>query len=63
MSSKRCPDCSWAHPRLLESSRLTAVDNYCCASCGHVWTSDKETGAFLQHVTTPRQSTPKRTAS
>jgi len=47
-----CPACDNATPRWLEdSSNISRVTYYHCDDCSHVWTTDKTTGAILDHVT------------
>ena len=50
--SVRCPACSVASPQWLEStSKLADVNYYRCQGCGHVWTTNRDNGAILHHVT------------
>jgi hypothetical protein len=46
-----CPNCTAMAPRELEASRNAFVNYHRCVECGHVWTTDKQTGAILTHVT------------
>jgi hypothetical protein len=38
----------------MDMSRECSVDYYRCESCSHVWTVDRVTGEFIQHVTVER---------
>ena len=54
MPATICPSCNARTPRSLEyTSAFAHVNYYRCerVECGHIWTTDKETGAILQHVT------------
>ena len=47
-----CPACDDPSPHLLvELSKDSAVDYYRCQNCRHVWTTSKETGEIVRHVT------------
>jgi Zn ribbon nucleic-acid-binding protein len=49
-----CPHCQIPSPKLMDMSRECSVDYYRCESCSHVWTVDRVTGQFIQHVTVER---------
>ena len=47
-----CPACNKPTARLLDGTSKDAVVNYyICGPCGHVWTTDKHSGAIVRHVT------------
>ena len=47
-----CPACDDPSPHLLvELSKDSAVDYYRCQHCRHVWTTSKETGQLVRHIT------------
>ena len=60
MHIQPCPACDRPTARLLDdTSKGAEVNYYTCDPCGHVWTTDKDTGAILRHVT-PLTATTRR---
>jgi hypothetical protein len=59
MRTLPCPSCH--RPANLVNGVRTDryVDFFRCEACRHVWTTDKDDGAILQHVT-PLPKTPHR---
>ena len=57
MAPTRCPACpSHAPPVFLAVTSSDAFVNYHrCPDCGHVWSTTKDDGAFLKHVTPLRE--------
>lgn len=51
-STDLCPNCLAATTALMEISReLRVVDYWRCETCGHVWTTHKDTAVVVHHVT------------
>ena len=49
-----CPVCRRPTTKTLDATNQYAhVNYYTCEGCRHVWTTDKQTGAFLRHITPP----------
>jgi hypothetical protein len=47
-----CPACNRPAPRLLAAAtKIATVNIYQCASCGHLWTTDKDTDEFVRSIT------------
>jgi len=47
-----CPACVRTDTRDLEATSKIAVVNYHgCSRCGHLWTTSKNTGEFVRHIT------------
>jgi uncharacterized Zn finger protein len=55
MTVPQCPSCDSPTPRLLDHIRAF-VDYYQCDGCGHVWTTAKQDGSFVSHVTPFRKA-------
>ena len=63
MSIQPCPACSKAAARLLDESSKYAVVNYCrCEACGHVWTTNRDNGSVVHHVTSRTESPNRKSA-
>src|SRR5688572_25534152 len=51
-----CPVCRRPNTRLLgDSIRRSVVNFHACDGCNHIWTTAKETGEFIGHVTPLRE--------
>lgn len=64
MPVQPCPGCGTETPRKLDAaSQQARVNYYRCPTCGHVWTTTKDGGAILDHVTpAPSIDTERRNA-
>ena len=52
MPIQPCPACDKPTARLLDdASKLAVVNYYRCEGCGHVWTTHRDNGHILHHVT------------
>ena len=52
MPTLSCPACDRPTARLLdETSKSAFVDYFICNACGHVWTTSKQNGSLVHHVT------------
>ena len=52
MPVQPCPVCNRPTAKLLEaSSQIAYVNYYTCQGCHHVWTTSKQTGEFVRHIT------------
>ena len=52
MRAQPCPWCDLPTAKqLTEASKLATVNYYICDLCGHVWTTDKQTGAIVKNIT------------
>ena len=52
MPNQPCPACARPTPRTLDATnRIAYVNYYSCESCGHIWTTSRQTGEFLRHIT------------
>jgi hypothetical protein len=51
MPVQPCPACAQPTPRLLDETSKSAHVNYYRCDCGHIWTTSKETGDVVTHVT------------
>jgi hypothetical protein len=61
MPTQPCPACDRPTARQLgDASKNAVVNYYVCGICGHVWTTDKNTGALVRHITplTKKKSPP-----
>jgi len=48
----RCPRCEHPGPRRIPINSLSVrVDYNRCGDCGHVWTTNRQTGELIEHVT------------
>ena len=52
MPTRSCPACDCPAPRLLDEISTSALVNYfICDACRHVWTTSKQNGSLVHHVT------------
>jgi hypothetical protein len=52
MPVQPCPACGRTTPKLQDDFiKYALVNYYRCEGCGHVWTTDRVTGAIVKHVT------------
>ena len=54
MPVQPCPVCHRPTTRTLDATnKIAHVNYYTCEGCHHVWTTDRQTGEFLRHITPP----------
>jgi uncharacterized Zn finger protein len=52
MPIQPCPACGQQTPRHLhETSKIAHVNYFRCDSCGHIWTTSKQDGSLVNHIT------------
>lgn len=63
MRVQTCPACNRPKPRFLdECSKDARVNYHRCEGCTHTWTTSKQDGSIIRHVT-PLLTKPKRVSA